>query len=143
MIRERRNKEKLTSYYNKFVEEGIIDPNVHPWVAESWRRCEARKLNHETMPSNGVRLSPQELEKALEVHEDVVKYVDGLFEQNKQYFNSHNLSMLLVDEDGYVLKNYALPFSSGASRISRACGSWRRMWVLPASVWPGATMCPS
>ena len=28
MIRERRNKEKLTSYYNKFVEEGIIDPNV-------------------------------------------------------------------------------------------------------------------
>ena len=110
MIRERRNKEKLTSYYNKFIDEGIIDPNVHPWVAESWRRCEARKLNHETMPAHGVRLSPQELERALEVHEDVVKYVDGLFEQNKQYFNSHNLSMLLVDEDGYVLKNYALPF---------------------------------
>ena len=110
MIRERRNKEKLTSYYNKFVDEGIIDPNVHPWVAESWRRCEARKLEHETMPANGVRLSPQELAKALEVHEDVVKYVDGLFEQNKQYFNSHNLSMLLVNEEGYVLKNYALPF---------------------------------
>ena len=35
MIRERRNKEKLTSYYNKFIDEGIIDPNVHPWVAES------------------------------------------------------------------------------------------------------------
>lgn len=110
MIRERRNKEKLTSYYNKFIDEGIIDPNVHPWVAESWRRCEARKLNHETMPAHGVRLSAQELQKALERNEDVVKYVDGLFDQNKQYFNSHNLSMLLVDEDGYVLKNYALPF---------------------------------
>ena len=93
MIRERRNKEKLTSYYNKFIDEGIIDPNVHPWVAESWRRCEARKLNHETMPAHGVRLTTQELQKALEQNEDVVKYVDGLFEQNKQYFNSHNLSM--------------------------------------------------
>ena len=59
------------------------------------------------MPDHGVRLSPQDLQKALERNEDVVKYVDGLFEQNKQYFNSHNLSMLLVDEEGYVLKNYA------------------------------------
>lgn len=110
MIRERRNKEKLTSYYNKFIDEGIVDPNVHPWVAESWRRCEARKLEHETMPVDGVRLSKVELARKLENHEDVVTYVDGLFEQNKQYFNTHNLSMLLVDNEGYVLKNYALPF---------------------------------
>ncbi len=33
MIRERRNKEKLALYYKKFMEEGIVDPNVHPWVA--------------------------------------------------------------------------------------------------------------
>lgn len=110
MIRERRNKEKLTGYYNKFIDEGIIDPNVHPWVAESWRRCDARQLNHETMPVDGVRLSQEELAGRLELHRDVLHYVDGLFEQNKQYFNSHNLSMILVDEDGYVLKNYALPF---------------------------------
>lgn len=36
MIREKRNKEKLASYYRKFMEDGVIDPNVHPWVAESW-----------------------------------------------------------------------------------------------------------
>ena len=110
MIRERRNKEKLTSYYNKFIDEGIIDPNVHPWVAESWRRCDARRLNHEIMPVDGVRLSTAELAKKMELHRDVLQYVDGLFEQNKQYFNSHNLSMIIVDADGYVLKNYALPF---------------------------------
>lgn len=110
MIRERRNKDKLTSYYNKFINEGILDPNVHPWVAESWRRCEARKLNHETMPVDGMRLSPSELQHQLELQKDVIEYVDGLFEQNQQYFNSHNLSMLLVDKDGYVLKNYAMPF---------------------------------
>ena len=50
MIREKRNKEKLASYYRKFMEDGVIDPNVHPWVAESWQRCRAMKLPHETMP---------------------------------------------------------------------------------------------
>ena len=35
MIRERRSKVKLEGYYRKFIEEGIIDPNVHPWVAKS------------------------------------------------------------------------------------------------------------
>ena len=58
----------------------------------------------------GVRLSPSELQHQLELQKDVIEYVDGLFEQNQQYFNSHNLSMLLVDKDGYVLKNYAMPF---------------------------------
>ena len=36
MIREHRSREKLEGYYRKFVEEGVLDPNVHPWVAESW-----------------------------------------------------------------------------------------------------------
>jgi len=109
MIRERRNKEKLVSYYNKFIDEGILDPNVHPWVAESWQRCAARKLPHETMPK-GHRLTKEQIEIQQQTHAEVVAFTDGLFEQNKQYFNTHNLSMLLIDEDGYAIKNYALPF---------------------------------
>ena len=50
MIRERRNKDKLAAYYRKFMEEGIVDPNVHPWVADSWQRCRAMHLPHETLP---------------------------------------------------------------------------------------------
>lgn len=109
MIRERRNKEKLASYYRKFMEEGIIDPNVHPWVAESWQRCRAMKLPHETMPKIN-KLSKEEIIRHQKTHEFIVKYVDGLYEQSKQHFNIHNLSMLLIDEGGYVIKNYALPF---------------------------------
>lgn len=109
MIRERRNKEKLASYYKKFMEEGIVDPNVHPWVAESWQRCAARKLPHETMPKLN-KLGKEEIKKHQKEHEFIVQYVDGLYEQNKQHFNVHNLSMLLIDENGYVIKNYALPF---------------------------------
>ena len=109
MIREKRNKEKLTGYYNKFIEEGVLDPNVHPWVAESWQRCAARKQPHETLPK-GHKLSREQVAEQQKLNEEVINYTDGLFEQNKQHFNSHNLSMLLIDENGYVIKNYALPF---------------------------------
>ncbi len=109
MIRERRNKEKLASYYKKFMEEGIVDPNVHPWVAESWQRCRAMNLPHETMPKIN-KLSREEIIEHQKTHEFIVKYVDGLYEQSKQHFNIHNLSMLLIDEQGYVIKNYAMPF---------------------------------
>ncbi|MCH3914033.1 MAG: sigma 54-interacting transcriptional regulator [Acidaminococcaceae bacterium] len=109
MIREKRNKEKLTGYYNKFIEEGILDPNVHPWIAESWQRCAARKQPHETLPK-GHKLTREQVAEQQKLHQEVINYTDGLFEQNKQHFNSHNLSMLLIDENGYVIKNYALPF---------------------------------
>lgn len=109
MIRERRNKEKLALYYKKFMEDGIVDPNVHPWVAESWQRCRAMNLPHESWPRIR-KLSRSEIVEHQKAHEYVVKFVDGLYEQNKQHFNVHNLSMLLVDENGYVIKNYALPF---------------------------------
>lgn len=109
MIRERRNKEKLASYYKKFMEEGIVDPNVHPWVAESWLRCRALALPHDSMP-RAKKLSRQEIAEHQKAHEFLVDYVDGLYEQSKQHFNIHNLSMLLVDESGYVIKNYAMPF---------------------------------
>ncbi len=109
MIRERRNKEKLTAYYNKFMDEGTVDPNVHPWVAQSWLRCRALKLPHETMPKIN-KLSREGIEAHQKAHEFIVKYVDGLYEQSKQHFNIHNLSMLLIDEQGYVIKNYAMPF---------------------------------
>ncbi len=109
MIRERRNKEKLTTYYNKFMEEGIVDPNVHPWVAASWLRCAQMKLPHETMPKLH-KLNHEELIEHQKTHEFIVKYVDGLYEQSKQHFNAHNLSMLLIDDQGYVIKNYAMPF---------------------------------
>lgn len=109
MIRERRNKEKLASYYKKFMDEGVVDPNVHPWVAESWQRCRAMNLPHETMPKIN-KLSREEIIAHQKTHEFIVKYVDGLYEQSKQHFNIHNLSMLLIDENGYVIKNYAMPF---------------------------------
>lgn len=126
MIRERRNKEKLTSYYNKFMEDGVVDPNVHPWIAESWLRCRNMKLPHETMPKIN-RLSREQIVEHQKAHLHVVEYVNGLYEQSKQHFNAHNLSMLLIDDQGYVIKNYAMPFSKESLKIFRVCGFWKKM----------------
>jgi hydroxymethylpyrimidine pyrophosphatase-like HAD family hydrolase len=30
------NREKLINYYKIFINKGITDPNVHPWIKESW-----------------------------------------------------------------------------------------------------------
>lgn len=109
MIRERRNKEKLAQYYQRFIEEGVLDPNVHPWVAESWKRCLARGLAHEKM-SPLVQLSREELALRRKRHEPALNFMDGVYEQCREHLNMHNLSMLLIDEESYVLKNYALPF---------------------------------
>ena len=109
MIRERRNKEKLKLYYEKFINEGIIDPNVHPWVAASWQKCRELNIPNKKMPKLH-QLSKQDLALRRAKHEPAIEFMDGLYEQSKQHFNIYNLSMLLVDENDFVLKNYALPF---------------------------------
>ena len=38
MIREHRSRAKLEAYYEKFARDGVLDPNVHPWVADSWQQ---------------------------------------------------------------------------------------------------------
>ena len=105
MIRERRNKEKLTAYYSKFMEEGLVDTNVHPWVETSWLRC--RNLNLQTENLSGLtRLNKTELTSLLKANASVIKFVDGLFDQVRNHFAAHNMSMLLLDELGYGLKEY-------------------------------------
>lgn len=109
VVRERRNKEKLVSYYNKFMNEGIVDPNVHPWIAASWQRCRQMRLPHEVM--NPIKkLTRAEVAQHLKKHAMVLGYLERLYEQTKQHLNMHNLSMLLIDNEGYVVKNYAMPF---------------------------------
>lgn len=109
MIRERRNKEKLQQYYYKFINEGILDPNVHPWVAESWKRCSKWGTRHDYMPLL-IKLRSDELARRRNYHSEAIEFVDGLYAESREHFNSYNLSLLLIDKDAFVLKNYALPF---------------------------------
>lgn len=109
MIRERRSREKLEQYYRKFVEEGVLDPNTHPWVAESWKRSRALGIPSDIMPPL-VKLSKEELAERRSVHHTVIEYLDGMYQEMREFFNSYNISLLLIDSECYTLKSYAMPF---------------------------------
>ncbi|AJQ29960.1 sigma 54-interacting transcriptional regulator [Pelosinus fermentans] len=109
MIRERRSKEKLMNYYKKFIDEGVMDPNVHPWVAESWEQSKELGITSQVMPKL-VKLSKDELARRQYLHHPAMDYLNGLYNETREHFNVYNLSLLLLDQDCYVMKNYALPF---------------------------------
>lgn len=109
MIREPRNKDKLENYYQKFTGKGLLDPNVHPWVAQSWQKSLDLGVLSEKMPVL-VKLDKPELLRRQSLHEKAIEYLNGLYNQTREYFNVYNLSLLLLDNECYVLKNYALPF---------------------------------
>jgi len=109
MIRERRNREKLQGYYRKFIDKGILDPNVHPWVAEAWQRSLSLKVSTSSWPDFH-RLSKDVLAERLKASSEAISYLDSLYEQIREYFIANDLSMLLLDSDAIVLKSYAQPF---------------------------------
>jgi len=109
MIREQRNKDKLEQYYQKFISQGQLDPNVHPWVAQSWQKSRDFKVGSEKMPAL-VKLDKQETIRRQQLHQQAIEYINGLYNQTREHFDVYNLSLLLLDSDCYVLKNYALPF---------------------------------
>ena len=109
VIREHRSREKLEGYYRKFVEEGILDPNVHPWVAESWMK--SRELGIGTEKMDVSRKLPKEEFAALQAkNQDAIDYLSGISEDIREFFQEYNLSLLLIDSECRVLKSYSLPF---------------------------------
>jgi len=109
MIRERRSKEKLQQYYRRFVDFGTIAANVHPWVAESWRRSRAWGSPRDSLRPP-LKLAKGELAARREKHRAALEFLDGLYQEVRGYFNMYNLSLLLLDSECYALKSYALPF---------------------------------
>ena len=109
MIRERRSKEKLETYYEKFTSTGVMDPNVHPWVADSWEKSREQGIPSKELPKL-IKLNKEELARRQHLHHAAMEYLNGLYNQTREHFNVYNLSLLLLDQECYVMKNYALPF---------------------------------
>lgn len=150
MIREHRSRSKLEAYYKKFTEEGVVDPNVHPWIAESWRRSQELGIGLDTMDIS--HQLPKEDFAALQAkHRDAIDYLSKLSEGIKEFFQEYNLSLLLVDADCVVLKSYSLPFYQmtpgeiegvrvgveevGTSSISVAYEHRTPFWMFGPEMW--------
>ncbi|WP_462332631.1 sigma 54-interacting transcriptional regulator [Schwartzia sp. (in: firmicutes)] len=109
MIREHRSREKLLTYYEKYSKEGIIDPNVHPWVAESWMKSKKLNVQSDTM-FTGHKLDTEDFRMLQDQHKEAIKYLEVMVENIREFFQKYNLCLLLLDSDCVVLKSYALPY---------------------------------
>lgn len=109
MIREQRSRTKLEGYYRKYIDEGVIDPNVHPWVAASWEQSRANHVSAKSM-STANRLSAIELAACQQKHSNAIVYLEEFSQEIREFFQTYNLSLLLIDNDCTVLKSYSLPF---------------------------------
>lgn len=109
MIREQRSRRKLEAYYQKYIDEGILDPNVHPWVGESWTKSRACQVGPKKMSLRD-RLPPQRLLALQKKHNNAIAYLEEFSKQIDEFFHMYNLSLLLIDAECRVLKSYSLPF---------------------------------
>ena len=109
MIREHRSREKLLTYYDKYINEGVIDPNVHPWVAESWMKSKKLNVQSDTM-FTGRKLSTEDFRLLQAQHKEAVDYLEVMVDNIREFFQKYNLCLLLLDADCVVLKSYALPY---------------------------------
>jgi sigma-54 dependent transcriptional regulator, acetoin dehydrogenase operon transcriptional activator AcoR len=150
MIREHRSREKLEAYYKKFVDEGEMDPNVHPWVAESWEKSRALGVGTNTM-FTGNHLSREDFRRLQQKHGQAIAYLEKLSEDIREFFQKYNLSLLLIDANCVVLKSYSLPFYQmtpgeiegvrvgleevGTSSISLAYEHKAPFWLFGPEMW--------
>ena len=109
MIREQRTREKLQTYYQKFMTQGVIDPNVHPWVAEAWTKSRAAGVSAKAFGPL-TRLAEAERGERLAAARPLIRHLDGFYESLREFLSHNNISILLMDRDSYVLKSYAMPF---------------------------------
>lgn len=109
MIRERRTREKLQAYYRKFFDQGVLDPNVHPWVAEAWQKSRAAGVPSKTFGPL-IQLAGHDRDERLLSARPLIRQLDGLYENLRDFFSLNNISLLLLDRDSYVLKSYAMPY---------------------------------
>ena len=109
MIRERRTREKLQAYYRKFFDQGVLDPTVHPWVAEAWQKSRAAGVPSKTFGPL-IQLAGHVRDERLLSARPLIRQLDGLYENLRDFFSLNNISLLLLDRDSYVLKSYAMPY---------------------------------
>ncbi|MDQ0204695.1 sigma 54-interacting transcriptional regulator [Pectinatus haikarae] len=110
MIRQNRNRDKLVNYYNKFAESGEIDPNVHPWVAESWQKSRKFAITAEKF-SDLAEMSKEELRVLQNHHKAAVEYMQDFTDGIRDFLQEYDLCLLLLDNECNILKNYSSPYN--------------------------------
>ncbi len=133
MIREHRNREKLTGYYKSFMTKGIIDPNVHPWIADSWKESMALQVSPKKFSMN-TRLSAVELAQLQHKHADAIEYLDHFIDSIIDFLHEYDLCLTLMDENCTVLKKYANPISKPINKLEGSSLSVENVGTLSCNI---------
>ena len=96
-------------YYQKFMTQGVMDPNVHPWVAEAWQKSRTLGVSAKSF-GPFVRLTETERGERLSAARNAIRHLDGLYENIREFLSHNNISVLLLDRESYVLKSYTMSF---------------------------------
>lgn len=109
MLREQRSREKLEAYYRQFRQNGTIDQNVHPWVANSWKKSESMNVPADVIDAQQV-MAKADFAALQEKHQAAIDFLGNMSDKIREFLQHHSLSLLLLDNTCLVLKSYAQPF---------------------------------
>lgn len=150
MMRGPRSREKLRSYYDLYMNEGKLDPNINPQVAASWEKSKAFHAPTDRIHTDH-RLSKEELAARHKLHAGAIDYLRRLTNNLRDFFKEYDISLLLLDEECVVLKSYTMPFYQmtpgeiegirvgieevGTSSISMAYELKAPFWLFGPEMW--------
>lgn len=121
MIRANRDRRKLLGYYHKYIEHDELDTNVHPWVAESWRRSRRLGVKPDVL-SLKRRLGQDEYAERISMNALAIEYLRDMTDGLDEFLSKYTLCMLLVDRDGAVLENFGASYSDHAQLVGKYVG---------------------
>lgn len=133
MIREHRNREKLINYYKIFINKGITDPNVHPWIKESWELSKQYQVNPKKILATA-RLSAYELAQLQSKHSDAIEYLDNFIDSIVDFLHEYNLCLTIMDSECTVLKKYANPTSRLIDRLEGVSLTTKNVGTLSCNI---------
>lgn len=93
----------LEKYWRKFVEENLIDANVRPFIAESWRRSKQYGLNP-MRGGIGKKISESMFQKIIEENRELIVVARSIMEKLYKIVEGSNFLIMLTDKESNILE---------------------------------------
>ncbi len=109
MVRGPRNRAKLNTYYDLYMETGKLDPNVNPEIGASWEKSRNFGAPTDRIHTDH-RLPAADFAARQRLHSQAMEYLGQLTAGLRDFFKEYDISLLLLDDECVVLKSYTMPF---------------------------------
>jgi transcriptional regulator of acetoin/glycerol metabolism len=94
--------ERLQQNWEDFIYRGIINPDVQPSVAKSWRKCRQHGVDPDG--GQGILVSPEVFESIRSANQELIDAALPMMLSVFDIVSSSHFLMVLTDSTGYVLE---------------------------------------